>query len=107
NADLDVVLANFEFAEAVRPDARDEIARLQECGFEVCILSGDRRAKVEAMAAANSKFASTTSSQANSVPFSTAEEFPFAGKPGPPHQPARPRVHRPWSVCRLTPWPVT
>ncbi len=47
-----VRLANFEFAEATRPDAPEEIARLRARGFELCILSGDRREKVEAMAAA-------------------------------------------------------
>ncbi len=47
-----VVLARFSFRDAVRGDAAEEIARLQEQGFEVFILSGDRRAKVTAMARA-------------------------------------------------------
>lgn len=47
-----MLLASFEFTEAARPDARGEIERLQKAGFELCILSGDRREKVEAMAGA-------------------------------------------------------
>jgi Cu2+-exporting ATPase len=47
-----VVLARFHFTEAVRPDARDEIAALRALGRESYILSGDRREKVAAMAAA-------------------------------------------------------
>ena len=45
-------LARFRFADAVRPDAAVEIAALQRRGLLVCILSGDRREKVAAMAAA-------------------------------------------------------
>ncbi|MDD3179373.1 MAG: heavy metal translocating P-type ATPase metal-binding domain-containing protein [Opitutaceae bacterium] len=44
------VLARFHFADAVRPDARTEIAALRAEGMMVNILSGDRREKVEAMA---------------------------------------------------------
>jgi Cu2+-exporting ATPase len=43
-------LAAFRFGEAARDDAREEIAALRERGCEVFILSGDRRAKVAAMA---------------------------------------------------------
>ncbi|MBL9215645.1 MAG: heavy metal translocating P-type ATPase metal-binding domain-containing protein [Opitutaceae bacterium] len=46
------VLARFRFADAVRTGAREEIARLGARGFSIWILSGDRRAKVERMAAA-------------------------------------------------------
>jgi Cu2+-exporting ATPase len=45
-----ITLATFEFTEAPRPDAPEEVAQLQARGFKVCILSGDRREKVEAMA---------------------------------------------------------
>lgn len=45
-----VVLAQFHFADAVRADAREEIAALQRAGFASYILSGDRRGKVVAMA---------------------------------------------------------
>jgi len=47
-----VVLARFKFSDAVRPGAREEIAALHAAGFETYILSGDRREKVAAMAAA-------------------------------------------------------
>ena len=43
-------LAAFRFGEAARDDAREEIAALRGRGCEVFILSGDRRAKVDAMA---------------------------------------------------------
>ncbi|MEO6787378.1 MAG: HAD family hydrolase, partial [Chthoniobacteraceae bacterium] len=43
-------LAAFRFGEAARADACEEIAALRGCGCEVFILSGDRRAKVDAMA---------------------------------------------------------
>ncbi|MBI3886702.1 MAG: HAD-IC family P-type ATPase [Opitutae bacterium] len=46
-----VVLARFEFTEAVRPDARAEIAALKALGLRSYILSGDRPEKVAAMAA--------------------------------------------------------
>jgi Cu2+-exporting ATPase len=46
----DRVLARFRFAEAVRADAPIEVAALRAEGREVFILSGDHRAKVEAMA---------------------------------------------------------
>jgi Cu2+-exporting ATPase len=44
------VLARFSFGEEARSDAAEEIAALQGDGRDVYILSGDRRAKVEAMA---------------------------------------------------------
>ncbi|MDD2764383.1 MAG: heavy metal translocating P-type ATPase metal-binding domain-containing protein [Opitutaceae bacterium] len=44
-----VVLAQFRFAEAVRADARVEVAALRAGGREVFILSGDHRTKVAAM----------------------------------------------------------
>ncbi len=47
-----VVLARFRFADAVRADAAAEITALQTRGFQVHILSGDRREKVAAMATA-------------------------------------------------------
>ena len=43
-------LAAFRFGEGARDDAREEIAALRNQGCEVFILSGDRRAKVNAMA---------------------------------------------------------
>jgi Cu2+-exporting ATPase len=43
-------LAAFRFGEAARDDASEEIAALRHTGREVFILSGDRCAKVEAMA---------------------------------------------------------
>ncbi|MBS0632603.1 MAG: heavy metal translocating P-type ATPase metal-binding domain-containing protein [Verrucomicrobia bacterium] len=46
------VVARFQFEDAARPEVRAEIAALRERGFEVCILSGDRREKVWAMAGA-------------------------------------------------------
>ena len=47
-----VVLARFRFQDAVRPDAPAEVAALRARGLETYILSGDRREKVAAMAAA-------------------------------------------------------
>ena len=47
-----VVLARFNFTDAVRSDAREEIAALRARGLESYILSGDRREKVVAMTAA-------------------------------------------------------
>ena len=47
-----VVLAHFRFTDSVRPGAWGEIAKLRARGFSVHILSGDRTAKVQAMAAA-------------------------------------------------------
>ena len=47
-----VVLARFRFADAVRADAREEIAALGRAGLTSYILSGDRRDKVVAMAQA-------------------------------------------------------
>jgi P-type Cu2+ transporter len=43
------LLSAFRLAEEVREDAREEISRWRERGFEVFILSGDRREKVRAM----------------------------------------------------------
>lgn len=45
------VVARFRFADAVRTDAVREIAALRAAGLESYILSGDREAKVAAMAA--------------------------------------------------------
>ncbi|MFZ5496863.1 MAG: heavy metal translocating P-type ATPase [Verrucomicrobiota bacterium] len=47
-----VVLARFQFADAVRPGAAAEIDALRRAGFEIFILSGDHSAKVQAMARA-------------------------------------------------------
>lgn len=47
-----VVLARFRFIDAVRADAGAEIAALRRRGLEICVLSGDRQAKADAMAAA-------------------------------------------------------
>lgn len=44
-----VVLARFQFTDAVRTDAAGEIAALRARGLEAFILSGDRRAKVDLM----------------------------------------------------------
>ena len=44
------VLAQFRFGEAARADARIELAALRATGREVYLLSGDRRAKVDALA---------------------------------------------------------
>lgn len=44
------LVASFSFGEETRVDAREEIATLRRRGLEVQILSGDRRAKVAAMA---------------------------------------------------------
>ena len=46
-----VEVARFHFADEPRPDAAREIAALRRRGFDVYILSGDRRAKVSALAA--------------------------------------------------------
>lgn len=43
------VLARFQFADEVRPDAPGEIAALRREGFDVRILSGDREKKVAEM----------------------------------------------------------
>ncbi|APR76678.1 Type cbb3 cytochrome oxidase biogenesis protein CcoI [Minicystis rosea] len=45
-----VVRAAFTTVEDERPDAREEIAELTRAGFEVWILSGDREARVKAIA---------------------------------------------------------
>jgi Cu2+-exporting ATPase len=44
------VLARFEFAEAAREDARAELAALGKRGLGLAVLSGDRDAKVAALA---------------------------------------------------------
>lgn len=46
-----VVLARFHFCETIRPDARSEMAALEEQGFATFILSGDCRERVERLAA--------------------------------------------------------
>lgn len=46
-----VVLARFRLVDAVRADAKEELAALQQAGFTAYILSGDRHEKVAAMAA--------------------------------------------------------
>ena len=43
-------VARFRFADAARPDARQELAALRRAGFAVGILSGDRPEKVTALA---------------------------------------------------------
>ncbi|HTQ31101.1 MAG TPA: heavy metal translocating P-type ATPase metal-binding domain-containing protein [Opitutaceae bacterium] len=45
-----VPVARFRLAEKARPDARRELAALAAGGYEIFILSGDRREKVEALA---------------------------------------------------------
>jgi Cu2+-exporting ATPase len=45
-----VVLESFDFGEEMRADAIDEVQALRSSGREIFILSGDRRAKVDAMA---------------------------------------------------------
>jgi len=47
-----VVVARFQFADETRADAPREIAALRAAGYATYILSGDRPAKVAAMAAA-------------------------------------------------------
>lgn len=44
------VRARFHFEDAVRPDARAEVAALTADGFEVFILSGDKQSKVASLA---------------------------------------------------------
>ena len=46
-----VVRARFHFAEKARLDAREEIAALAKRGLAIQILSGDRREKVDTLAA--------------------------------------------------------
>lgn len=43
-------LAGFDFEEALRPDAREEVARLRQRVSRIGILSGDRQANVDAAA---------------------------------------------------------
>jgi Cu2+-exporting ATPase len=45
-----VVMAHFDFAEDVRPDAKKEIQELEGHGYEVWIASGDARSRVSEMA---------------------------------------------------------
>lgn len=44
------ILATFGFVETLRPEAREQIAGLQERGYAIWLLSGDRRRKVETLA---------------------------------------------------------
>jgi len=44
------LLARFEFSDAIRPDAAQAIGWLQQQGYSLGILSGDRQAKVERVA---------------------------------------------------------
>lgn len=44
------VLAHFEFSDEIRPDAAAAVSWLQQQGFSLGILSGDRQAKVERVA---------------------------------------------------------
>ncbi len=44
-----VVLISLSFEDALREDARDEIAYLERNGFSISILSGDQKQKVEQM----------------------------------------------------------
>jgi Cu2+-exporting ATPase len=44
-------VARFRFADAARPDVAGDLAELAGLGFGIFILSGDRREKVEALAA--------------------------------------------------------
>jgi len=46
-----IVLARLQFREQVRQDAAEEVATLQQRGYPIHILSGDRPEKVNAMAA--------------------------------------------------------
>lgn len=46
-----VVLARFHFADTIRPDACREIAAFEEQGFATYVLSGDRRERVQTLAA--------------------------------------------------------
>jgi Cu2+-exporting ATPase len=46
-----VVRARFHFAEKARLDAREEVGALARRGLEIQILSGDRREKVDTLAA--------------------------------------------------------
>ncbi|MEM8549880.1 MAG: HAD family hydrolase, partial [Verrucomicrobiota bacterium] len=43
------IVAAFNFDEAVRPDAVEEIARFSQAGFSITLLSGDRQEKVDTM----------------------------------------------------------
>lgn len=43
-------LAVFSFVETLRPESKDQVDRLQQRGYAVWLLSGDRRSKVEALA---------------------------------------------------------
>lgn len=45
------VVARFEFADALRPEAADFVKNLAARGIQVCLASGDRPAVVEAVAA--------------------------------------------------------
>ncbi len=43
-------VATFAFVETLRPEAREQVESLREQGYELWLLSGDRRGKVEALA---------------------------------------------------------
>lgn len=47
----DAVLARLDIAEALRPDAIEQVRACREAGYELWILSGDSRARVHAIAA--------------------------------------------------------
>jgi len=49
-AQAGVVVARFHFVDSARPDAREELVKLRARGFTTCILSGDRREKVDLLA---------------------------------------------------------
>lgn len=43
-------VTTFAFVETLRPEAREQVERLREQGYDLWLLSGDRRGKVEALA---------------------------------------------------------
>lgn len=45
-----IAQVRFRFSDRARPDAREEFEALSSLGFELCILSGDHPAKVNALA---------------------------------------------------------
>ncbi len=45
-----VVVARFHFVDSARADAREELGKLKARGFTTCILSGDRKEKVDLLA---------------------------------------------------------
>ena len=44
------VVAVLQYEETIKPDAREEVARLEKAGYQIYILSGDLRARVIAVA---------------------------------------------------------